>query len=91
MSNIFFDLSKGFYFLNELLNKIEIYDINKKIEIPKFTFPKNFKKYSSNYLENSNKYLKYLVYKGANKKYYNYYDYSIIKKRIQFELKIIKK
>lgn len=87
IKKIFVDLQQGFQNLEELINKIETYDIKQKVLLPKYNIPNKFKYLNKEDIEN--KYLKYLTYKGAKKKYLNIN--LNIKKRIEFELNIIKK
>ncbi|AIZ48839.1 DNA polymerase III alpha subunit [Candidatus Karelsulcia muelleri] len=81
MYNIFSDLPEAFDNLNELIEKVEFYDITNKMVLPKFDIPKKSK--------HENEYLRDLTYKGAKKKYL--YINDIIKNKIEFELYTIKK
>lgn len=86
MKKIFQKFPESFDYLNELINKIEPYHISHKVELPKF--------YSSSSkdieIEEKNNFLflKKLTYEGMKKRYKIINSY--IKKRIHFELKIIK-
>ncbi|MDH3003865.1 MAG: DNA polymerase III subunit alpha [Flavobacteriia bacterium] len=80
MVDLFKDIPEAFINLEDLLSKIEVYELNKSILVPKFRIPNNF--------INENAYLKYLTYKGAKKRYFKLNNF--IKKRIEYELNIIK-
>lgn len=75
----------------ELAQKIEVYSVEKEVVLPKFDIPKEFAAQHSNLSEKEleNEYLKYLTYKGAEKKYPQMTDE--IKSRIDFELSVIAK
>lgn len=64
----------------EIVDKIERYKIDRDHVLPVFPIPNEF--------ENSNEYLKYLVYKGADNKYKEIN--SLTRDRIEFELATIK-
>lgn len=79
IENIFSDIPESFNYLEELLEKVEDYDLLQNILLPKFQ--KSFK--------DPNAFLKHLTYKGAKYRYGKIT--SSIKTRIDLELDIIKK
>jgi DNA polymerase III subunit alpha len=81
IENIFSDIPESFNYLEELVEKVEEYDLLQNILLPKFQIPKSFK--------NQNAFLKHLTYIGAKDRYGQIT--SSIKTRIDFELDIIKK
>ncbi|WP_185877678.1 DNA polymerase III subunit alpha [Blattabacterium cuenoti] len=85
MKKIFSDIPDSFHSLNELIQKIECYDISNKILLPKFKTPK----YVKNLSISDHEFLSKLTYEGAEKRYKNIT--TKIKKRILFELNTIKK
>lgn len=92
IKNKFKNYYKGFKNLRKLYKKIKVININKKFYLPNYKIPKNFYnkiKYLYNKKDINYIYLKYLIFKGAKKKYNKLNN--IIIKRIKHELKIIKK
>lgn len=85
IENIFSDIPESFNYLEELVEKVEDYDLLQNILLPKFQIPKSFKDKNPN----ENAFLKHLTYKGAKYRYGKMT--SSIKTRIDFELDIIKK
>ncbi|WOX79364.1 DNA polymerase III subunit alpha [Candidatus Shikimatogenerans bostrichidophilus] len=81
IKNKFKKFKKGFKNLNILFKKIKYIKLNNRVLLPKYKINKKFN--NKNYL-----YLKYLIYKGAKKKYGKINNK--INKRIIKELKIIK-
>ncbi|HZD84214.1 MAG TPA: DNA polymerase III subunit alpha [Candidatus Angelobacter sp.] len=79
IENIFSDIPESFNYLEELLEKVEDYDLMQNILLPKLQ--KSFK--------DPNAFLKHLTYKGAKYRYGKIT--SSIKTRIELELDIIKK
>jgi DNA polymerase III subunit alpha len=83
IENIFSDIPESFNYLEELVEKVEDYNLLQNILLPKFQIPKSFKN------PNENAFLKHLTYQGAKARYGKMT--SSIKTRIDFELDIIKK
>ncbi len=81
MKEIFKDLPEAITNIQEILDKIEYYKLEREVLLPKFTIPKEF--------ENEDDYLRHLSYQGAAKRYKDLTDE--IKERIDFELDVIKK
>ncbi|HEX9232759.1 MAG TPA: DNA polymerase III subunit alpha [Blattabacteriaceae bacterium] len=81
IENIFSDVPESFNYLEELVEKVEDYDILQNILLPKFQMTKSFK--------DPNAFLKHLAYKSIKYRYGKIT--SSIKTRIDLELDIIKK
>ncbi|WP_185876600.1 DNA polymerase III subunit alpha [Blattabacterium cuenoti] len=92
MKVIFSDVPEAFDFLEELVNKVESYNISNEILLPKFQIPKSFEN-PIDKIDGGNRgenhFLKTLTYEGAKKRYKNLTEE--IKDRISFELKTIEK
>ncbi|MFN2394651.1 MAG: DNA polymerase III subunit alpha [Bacteroidales bacterium] len=80
MAELFEDIPEALANTQDIVDKVEEYEIMREILLPKFPLPESF--------ENEDDYLEYLTYKGAGK----FYDEITpeIKERLDFELKIIK-
>ena len=81
MKEIFKDLPEAITNIQEVIDKIENYQLAREVLLPKFSIPDEF--------ENEDDYLRHLTYKGAEKRYKDLTDE--IKERIDFELDVIKK
>ncbi len=81
MKEIFKDLPEAITNIQEVIDKIEDYQLAREVLLPKFSIPDEF--------ENEDDYLRHLTYKGAEKRYKDLTDE--IKERIDFELDVIKK
>ena len=81
MKSLFRDLPEVIDTINEIVEKVEKYELKRDVLLPKFTIPKEF--------ETEDDYLKYLTYEGAKKRYPELTPE--IKERIEFELETIKK
>lgn len=81
MKNLFRDLPEAIDTISEIVGKIESYKLERKVLLPNFAIPKNFK--------TEDDYLKHLTYEGAKKRYPELTPQ--IKERIDFELETIKK
>ena len=88
MKKIFIDIPEAIDSIEEIIDKIEYYDLSREVLLPKFTIPKSFTQFINEDDEiRENKYLEHLTYEGAKKRYKNISDE--IKDRINFELKVI--
>jgi len=88
MKKIFIDIPEAIDSIEEIIDKIEFYDLSREVLLPKFTIPKSFTQFINEDDEiRENKYLEHLTYEGAKKRYKNISDE--IKDRINFELKVI--
>jgi DNA polymerase-3 subunit alpha len=81
MKSIFRDLPEAIDTVNEIVNKIESYVLERNVLLPKFDIPKEF--------STEDDYLKHLSYEGAKKKYGELTD--ALKERLDFELATIQK
>jgi DNA polymerase III subunit alpha len=81
MKSIFRDLPEAIETINEILDKVENYTLERSVLLPKFDIPKDF--------ETEDDYLKYLTYEGAKRKYPEITQ--AIRDRLDFELETIKK
>ncbi len=81
MMSIFNDIPEALDNTQDIVDKIQIYDLKRNITLPNFLYPKNF--------NNSDDYLEYLTLKGAENRYK--YISSNVRNRINFELLTIKK
>ncbi len=95
MKDLFSDFPESFDFLNELISKIEVYNISisksNNISLPKFKISNNLDLVNTIDEEHKaeNNFLKKITYEGAKKRYKNI-TYEV-KNRIHFELGIIEK
>ena len=80
MKEIFKDLPEAIINIQEVLDKVEDYQLAREVLLPKFSIPDEF--------NNEDDYLRHLTYQGAEKRYSNLTDE--IKERIDFELDVIK-
>ena len=80
MKLLFKDIPEAITNTEEVVNKIEDYQLAREVLLPKFDIPNNF--------ENEDDYLRHLTYEGAKKRYENLTD--DIKERLDFELDVIK-
>ena len=87
MKNLFNDLPEAIITTQEIVSKIEIYDLSRDVLLPKFDIPSEFlveKDGTDKGKRGENKYLHHLTYKGAEKRYAEIT--TEIKERIDFEL-----
>jgi DNA polymerase-3 subunit alpha len=80
MKALFKDLPEAIANTEEVVNKIEDYQLAREVLLPKFDIPDAF--------DNEDEYLKHITYEGAKKRYPDLTD--DIKERIDFELSVIK-
>ena len=85
MNNLFKDIPEAILNINEIVEKVDFYDLNRDVLLPKFSLPADFK---PNTDDIENEYLKHITYLGA-KKIYKKIDDSLSEK-IDFELSVIK-
>jgi DNA polymerase III subunit alpha len=81
MKTLFGDLPESILTIEEILNKIESYTLERNVLLPKFDIPKEF--------ETEDDFLRHLTYEGARKKYSEITPQ--IQDRLDFELETIKK
>lgn len=92
MKTLFKDLPEAILNLGEIINKIEPYKLERKILLPKFDIPEEFKHPEDEIdggKRGENAFLKHLAFEGAQKKYPTLTNE--IKERIDFELSVIEK
>ena len=87
MKTLFSDIPQSISNINEIINKIENYNLEREVVLPKYQIPDAFKK-SKNITEDQNEFLKKLTYDGAIKKYKKINPE--LEERIKFELNTIK-
>jgi DNA polymerase III subunit alpha len=81
MKSLFRDLPEAITTINEIISKVETYELKRNVLLPKFDIPKEF--------QSEDDYLRHLTYEGAKKKYPELT--TVIKERIDFELETIRK
>ncbi|WP_264520326.1 DNA polymerase III subunit alpha [Flavobacterium sp. N1994] len=87
MKKLFHDLPEAITTTEEIVNKIEIYDLAREVLLPKFEIPNEFlvqEDEADGGKRGENKFLHHLTYKGAEKRYAEITPE--IKERIDFEL-----
>lgn len=81
MKQLFADIPEAITNIQEVVDKVEQFELSRKPLLPAFEIPKEF--------ENQDDYLRHLTYEGAKKRYAEITDE--IRERLDFELDIIKK
>jgi len=81
MAMLFADHPEAIYNTQEIVDKIEEYELNKKPIMPDFTLPEGF--------DNEDDYLKHLSYEGAKMRWGDELSKEVIE-RLEFELSTIK-
>ena len=90
MKQLFNDLPEAISNISEIVDKIEIYDLARDVLLPKFEIPSEFlviEDEADGGKRGENKYLRYLTYEGAKKRYPEIT--SEIQERLDFELMTI--
>ncbi|HNP33872.1 MAG TPA: DNA polymerase III subunit alpha, partial [Flavobacterium sp.] len=90
MKKLFHDLPEAITNTEEIVNKIEIYDLAREVLLPKFEIPNEFLVEEDKVdggKRGENKYLNHLTYKGAERRYAEITPE--IRERIDFELMTI--
>ena len=85
MNNLFKDLPEAIDNINEIVEKVDFFDLNRDVLLPKFNIPSSFKPLTDDI---ENEYLKHITYLGAEKIYKKIDD--SLKEKIDFELSVIK-
>ena len=91
MKEIFADIPSSLSNTNEIVSKIEAFDLTNEVLLPKFEIPEEFvnpKDEVDGGKRGENNYLRHLTYLGAEKRYEKIDD--DLKERIEFELDTIK-
>ena len=89
---LFNDLPSAIENINEIIDKVEVYNLSTEVLLPEFDIPEQFKDKMDNEdggKRGENAYLKHLTYEGAKERYLEISD--DIKERIDFELETIEK
>ncbi|MCW5912922.1 MAG: DNA polymerase III subunit alpha, partial [Cyclobacteriaceae bacterium] len=81
MKTLFRDLPQAFDTIQEIIDKVETYELKRSVLLPKFQIPAEFK--------TEDDYLHHLTYEGAKRKYPEIT--TEIRERLDFELETIKK
>ena len=92
MKALFKHVPEAIFNIQEVVDKIEIFDLAREVLLPKFDMPKEFydpKDGEDGGKRGENAYLKYLTYEGAKRRYPDLT--ADIKERLDFELMIIEK
>jgi DNA polymerase-3 subunit alpha len=87
MKKLFHDLPEAIATTEEIVNKIEIYDLSRDVLLPKFDIPSEFlvaEDETDKGKRGENAFLKYLTYEGAKRRYVEITPE--IQERIDFEL-----
>lgn len=90
MKKLFYDLPEAIATTEEIVNKIEIFDLSRDVLLPKFDIPDAFvvaEDDTDGGKRGENKYLAHLTFEGAKKRYGEITPE--IQERIEFELKTI--
>ena len=88
MKELFSDLPEAIINLKEIYEKVEVYDLNREVLLPKFDIPVDFKNEdNSGGKKGENTYLRHLTNIGAKKRYGKISN--DIKERLDFELEVI--
>jgi len=85
MNILFGDLPEAISNINEIVEKVEFFDLNRDVLLPKFTIPSDFEPKTSDI---ENEYLQHITYLGAKNIYKKIDD--ALKEKIDFELSVIK-
>ncbi|TPD68367.1 DNA polymerase III subunit alpha [Flavobacterium microcysteis] len=92
MKKLFSDLPEAIYNIQEIVEKIEIYDLAREVLLPKFDIPEQFIVSEDDVdggKRGENLYLKHLTYEGAKRRYTDITPE--IQERLDFELQTIEK
>ena len=92
INNLFHDLPLAIENINEIIDKVEVYNLSTEVLLPEFDIPEQFKDkldLQDGGKRGENAYLKHLTYEGAKERYLEISD--DIKERIDFELETIEK
>jgi DNA polymerase-3 subunit alpha len=93
MKNLFLDIPEAISNIQEIVDKIEIYTLERDVLLPKFDIPQQFvdpQDAIDGGVRGENAYLKHLTFEGAKKRYGEVLDKET-QERLDFELSIIEK
>lgn len=91
MKALFKDIPQAVNNIDEIVNKVEPYSLSRNVLLPKFEIPTEFlvaEDLEDEGKRGENKYLEYLTYEGAKKRYGEITE--ALKERLDFELSTIK-
>lgn len=91
MQALFTDLPEAFDTIQEIIDKVEPFDLERKISLPEFDIPETFRNDNNDEADarGENAYLRHLSYEGAKERYDEITDE--IRERLDFELETIKR
>lgn len=92
MKDLFADLPEAILTTQEIVDKVEVYELARQVLLPKFDIPEEFvvpEDEQDGGKRGENKYLRYLTYEGAKKRY-GKLDEAIVE-RLDFELATIER
>ena len=90
MFELFKDLPNSLESIEEIINKVEPFDLSREVLLPEFKVPKEFiQENDFDSKKGQNLYLRDLAYKGAEKRYVKLDE--LLKERLDFELDVIQK
>ncbi|MEC7068834.1 MAG: DNA polymerase III subunit alpha, partial [Bacteroidota bacterium] len=88
MKKIFSDLPQAIINIEEVIDKVEPFDLAREVLLPKFDIPNSFSADASNdSKDKENKFLRHLTLQGAKRRYGKISDE--IQERLDFELEVI--
>ncbi len=90
MKALFAEIPEAIINIQEIVDKVEIYNLAREVLLPKFDIPEEFadaEDEKDGGKRGENAYLRYLTYKGAEKRYPEITDE--IRERLDFELQIV--
>jgi DNA polymerase-3 subunit alpha len=93
MKSLFKDIPESIINIQEIIDKVEVYALERDVLLPKFNIPKEFEVEEDkldNGVRGENNYLRHLTYQGAKKRYGEQLTDEQIE-RIDFELSVIAK
>lgn len=92
MKKVFADIPDAIINVQDVLNKIEIYSLNRDVLLPKFEIPEEFQ-HPEDLIDGGkrgeNAYLRHLTYRGAEERYEVIDD--VVRERLDFELATIER
>ena len=92
MKDLFKDLPNSIINIQEIIDKVEVYDLKRDVLLPAFNIPEEFidqKDLKDSGRRGENRYLRHLTYLGAKRRYGEITE--LIKERLDFELSTIEK
>ena len=90
MFELFKEIPQSLASIEEIINKVETFDLSREVLLPEFKVPKKFVQENDfDSKKGQNLYLRDLAYKGAEKKYGKLN--KLLKERLDFELDVIQK